>query len=191
MIRTMSRRLTPLASVAAIGLVAACMSSGSPSSSNEYGPYSEPPYVGPRSPCSTGPAHPWDTTFPEGPRQSPHPVCVERCGMHPTMTWGERGGVSPTMDAVPSGACSFEGEACSMVAVRPCCSPEGDQGQALLFECRCHGGTWACASTHHGGGACACGADGADGGGDASADSGDEPADSGAEDSGADAGDGG
>lgn len=187
MIPETSRRLVTLtACAAAIGIVVACSPSGPPEPSGDYGPYSEPPYIGPRSPCSTGPAYAWDATFPEGPRESPHPVCIQRCGTHPTMLWGDRGGVAPMIDAVPSGACAYEGEACSMVAVRPCCGPEGDHGQALLFECRCRGGAWTCAATYHGG-VCACtdgGAGGTDGGSDGgSEDAGvdAEPADSGAE----------
>lgn len=181
--KTSRRLLTLTACAAAIGIVVACSPSGPPEPSGDYGPYSEPPYIGPRSPCSSGPAHAWDATFSEGPRESPHPVCIERCGTHPRMLWGDRGGIAPTIDAVPSGACAYEGEACSMVAVRPCCGPEGDHGEALLFECRCRGGAWTCAAAHHGG-MCSCtdgGASGTDGGGGVEAGSDAEPADFGAD----------
>jgi len=116
-------------------------------------PSPEDPYLGPRSTCSTGPAVSNDATFAEGPRESRQPVCVERCGEHEPRKWGAAS-TSPGFEAVPSGACTYDGEACSMVAVRTCACT--DRGQAYLFECRCAGGTWACRAAVHGGDPCVC-----------------------------------
>jgi hypothetical protein len=138
-----------LAHALALALLAACLDSGI--TPLPGGP--EDPYLGPRSACSTGPAYPNEATFPEGPRESRQPVCIDRCGEHEKLKWGQSS-VGPTFDAVPSGACAFEAEACSMVAVRRCCG--GDSGQAYLFECRCASGAWSCKATVHGGDPCLC-----------------------------------
>jgi hypothetical protein len=135
-----------------VGLVLAACLSVSTSPSNASSP--EPPYIGPRSPCSTGPAYSDDTTFPEGPAESGQPECVPRCGTPAQIRWGA-GGPSPGFDSVPSGQCEYENEACSMVAVRPCCPALPDNGTAFVFECRCRAGVWSCVAAYHGGGTCA------------------------------------
>jgi hypothetical protein len=140
-------RLFALVLVAA--LLVACLDSGI--SPLPGGP--DDPYLGLRSACSTGPAYPNETTFPEGPRESRQPVCIERCGEHEQLKWGPSSS-GPTFDAVPSGRCGFDGEARSMVAVRRCCG--SDHGQAYLFECRCATGAWSCKATVHGGDPCLC-----------------------------------
>ncbi len=153
-VRSRAQKLIAFA-IGALGLVA-CLTT-------DTGPEPDPselPYLGPRSDCSTGPAYAWDTTFPQGPKESSQPECIPRCGEHPTLDWGSSGGAggpSPTIDAVPSGACAYEDEACSMVAVKRCCGPDGDNGQAFVFECRCRAKTWVCVAAFHGGDVCACG----------------------------------
>lgn len=104
------------------------------------------PYLGAQSACSTGPAYTDDAKFSAGPSSSDERVCVSRCGTHPTLTWGLTTGTStgsaPALEAVPSGACQYADEACSMVAVRRCCG--GTPGEGLLLECHCVNLTWSC-----------------------------------------------
>src|SRR5687767_16009223 len=121
-------------------------------------------YLGPRSPCSTGPPYAWDTDFPEGPSQSSAPECVPRCAGGVALYWGAGGANAPSMDAVPSGGCAYHGEACTMIAVRPSCRPDNDRGQALRFVCRCEHFAWSCSSAYFGGGASVCELDGGDAG---------------------------
>ena len=162
------------------------------------------PYTGVQSACSTGPAYANDAVFDAGPAESQQPNCVPRCGAHPNLVWststGVNAGPSPTLEAVPSGACTYEGEACSMVAVRACCP--SSPGAGLLFECHCTNLTWNCVAANASGAvacpAAACPVDTADAGDDggvtetedAGSDAGDAGGDAGSADAG-DAGDAG
>jgi len=74
-------------------------------------------YDGPRSPCSTGAPYDLETHFPDldAPDALDAPKCVPRCGEK----WGAffNYGTSWSVAALPSGACSYDGEVCSMTAV--------------------------------------------------------------------------
>lgn len=141
-----------LSLVAPAAVVTACLDSDLSPVPNP----TEQPYNGPRSACSTGPAETRAGDLPAGPSQSVQPTCVERCGSHPQLAWNGMTNRSVSIAAVPSGACSAEAEACSMVAIEPCC-PGADFGRAYLFECRCTAGRWSCTSALAGGNACVCG----------------------------------
>jgi hypothetical protein len=110
------------------------------------------------SPCSTGPAYDASansTPFPYRPPSDAGalPTCTPRCGSK-----GPSAGFS-NVDALPSGACSQEGELCGM-SVSYYCEGAG-LGRVDGMECACEGGTWKCWITSQGGGICATPQDGA------------------------------
>lgn len=140
-------------------------------------------YDGPRSACSTGVAHDdLNASFPQAPldqRWSDAPECVARCGEqkksvgHYGITW--------TVSALPSGSCSYDGEVCSMGAVRTRECPDGRTVACSLtgYACRCEDGNWRCYSGPQGASACLCSVPvPVDGGADSGLDGG-ERADSG------------
>jgi len=105
--------------------------------------------------CSTGTPYTDDTVFPDGKPQTPEAKeCIKRCGDTSTATWGASGGPSPTVSALPTGACEIAGEKCHLSAVRRFCPLSGNtQGVLLSFTCSCIGGQWSCAGVYEAGGA--------------------------------------
>lgn len=116
-------------------------------------------YDGPRSSCSTGAPYDLGTHFPElnapdGARNTPE--CVPRCG--------EKGGVFFnfgtfwSVAALPSGACSYDGEVCSMTAVHTRECPDRTTVACSLtpYGCRCENGNWRCYAGARGASACLC-----------------------------------
>lgn len=115
-------------------------------------------YDGPRSSCSTGAPYDLGTHFPElnAPDAMDAPECVPRCG--------EKGGVffnfgtTWPVAALPSGACSYDGEVCSMTAVHTRECPDRTMVACSLtpYACRCENGTWRCYAGLRGASACLC-----------------------------------
>lgn len=107
------------------------------------------------SPCSDGPQYTWDSVFPAedvpagydvNANKNP-PTCTNHCATdhYPAATY-----VAYPYEALPSGACTSDGELCSMRA-KPRCPCINDVGFPLpeggysTFYCRCGGGQWHCA----------------------------------------------
>lgn len=115
-------------------------------------------YDGPRSPCSTGAPYDLETHFPDldAPDALDAPKCVPRCG--------EKGGAffnygtSWSVAALPSGACSYDGEVCSMTAVHTRECPDRSTVSCSLtpYACRCEDGNWRCYAGLRGASACLC-----------------------------------
>lgn len=106
--------------------------------------------------CSTGQPYDSSMAFPERDPKTPLPgvKCVPRCGDTSSAYWGAGGGPSPTVSALPTGACTTASAACSMSAIRLFCPRQGypPQGVLLDFECRCADGSWSCAGSYKAGG---------------------------------------
>jgi hypothetical protein len=139
-------------------------------------------------PCTSAPPYAIDASFPQRDPSVPLPkrVCTPRCG--DTTQWYWANGPTRATTSLPSGPCSQEGEGCAIIAVKPCCFPDGScrepvtdapevRGTALEFDCRCRNGDWACTASYFGGGPCfrpgdagAADADAADADADADAD---------------------
>lgn len=116
-----------------------------------------------RSACSTGPAYDYRSQFPDEPGAtsvSTEPECTPRCGT------GRRAGatVNPfSIEALPSGACSVEGELCAMAAQATCPCPN-EQAPSNVYRCRCSGASWTCSIIQAGGSICTNQCAGADAG---------------------------
>jgi hypothetical protein len=122
-------------------------------------------YDGPRSECSTGPPR---TSIPneralDEPRNGGDPYCVARCGDVSSAHFGASGGPLPTVSALPTGACSEDGERCQMHVIElysGACCPK-DMGYTSHVVCECRAGTWICGPIGGGsGGVCVCLPDG-------------------------------
>lgn len=117
-------------------------------------------YDGPQSSCSTGPAYPFDTTFPPlDPKVTVRaPGCVARCGA--VLEPHDYYGTPWSIDALPSGACTHDGEICQVErgAVRTRTCDDGRKVACSLtpYACRCEGGTWRCYQGPQGASACVC-----------------------------------
>jgi len=116
-------------------------------------------YDGPRSACSTGAPHGLSSSIPELPNSAGNvqaAECIARCGVsreehgHYGSTW--------TVAALPSGACSYDGEVCSMSAVRTLECPDGRTVACSLtgYACRCESGSWNCYAGAPGASSCVC-----------------------------------
>ena len=116
---------------------------------------------GERSACSTGPAATLGTPLPVLPADArpSGPECVPRCGVekgtYPTF------GYQWPVAALPSGACSYEGEVCLMGAVSTLdCPPQSSLPVVACslssYACRCEGGAWRCYVWSRGASACVC-----------------------------------
>ena len=98
--------------------------------------------------CSTGPASPSTIDLPFSTHTATH-ECTPRCGavrQAPDNTYDA--------DALPSGACSADGDVCTLALREPCC---GMRGALSTFSCRCSAGTWSCGVAVRGAAACICG----------------------------------
>jgi hypothetical protein len=84
------------------------------------------------------------------------PECVPRCG-EGKETLGTYGAVF-SRDALPRGACEYDGEVCAMTAVRTRKCDDGRTAACSLtgYACRCESGTWRCYSGPVGASACTC-----------------------------------
>lgn len=110
-------------------------------------------------PCSTGTPYDSSTPFPGRDSGAPLPEteCVGRCGDTSRAYWGANGGPSPTVSALPTGACEGA-ESCHMSAVRLFCqappNPSANEPTGALyeFECRCISGQWSCRGDYTAGG---------------------------------------
>ena len=132
-------------------------------------------YDGPRSPCSTG--APYDLQklqpLPGNEPSSEAPECIARCGVQKAQLGHY--GVTWSVAALPSGACSYDGEVCSMRAVRTLDCDDGRTVACSLtgYACRCESGSWKCYHGAQGASACICSLpSAADGGIDAADDAG-------------------
>ncbi len=123
--------------------------------SEEGGPGSPPLSEAGPAACSTGTPYGEETVFPPGAREGAGPTCVLRCGDTSSATWGGAGNPTPTISALPTGACEDEGAACNLHAVKPCATQGPNHGTYMLFECRCQSGNWTCAAAYRGGRDCA------------------------------------
>lgn len=119
----------------ATGTTTTC-STGAP-----WGPARRPPY----QPTSAGPTP---------------PACIPRCGA------GEKypgvGGSTYGEESLPSGACAYDGETCSMGAsvLQECPGKPKQACNYSGYECTCRAGEWQCVVVSQGGGLCSpCNAD--------------------------------
>jgi hypothetical protein len=147
----LTRRAIPHAFAVAFGSLALGACSGGGGSD---------PYSGPRSGCSNGPAYDRGTAFPPlDPNAEARglPECVARCEAPGKASYAPYGTVH-SVAALPSGSCAYDGEACSMGAVRTLDCPDGTTVACSLtsYACRCEGGTWRCSSGPPGASACTC-----------------------------------
>lgn len=99
----------------------------------------------PRSPCSSGPDYPPGGSFRVEADDTLYPDCIARCA------WTTAG--PPTLQALPSGHCSVDGERCKMW-VNYFCPPDGRLGRVDQMRCSCTAGAWDCVVTGPGGGTC-------------------------------------
>ena len=78
--------------------------------------------------------------------------CVPRCGDTSRARYG------PTISALPSGACPYEGEKCTMGAMFYKDCPDGTTTYCSYsgFGCTCTGGQWSCAVLLQGASMCLC-----------------------------------
>lgn len=103
-----------------------------------------------RSACSMGPPHVHDSEFPmeTNLEHDVLPECVPRCD---AKVYHHH-----NISAVPSGACTVEGERCMMALRKGCLvAPESYvQGAVHGLECRCRAREWHCVITVPGSGGC-------------------------------------
>jgi hypothetical protein len=98
--------------------------------------------------CTDGPRWPNGSQFSyerDGPTDAG--PCTPHCGPNPKASalWGSMT-MGLTTAALPSGACSHEGNTCTMAAewLGPCPLGDSAEGPLDLFICRCTSGQWGC-----------------------------------------------
>lgn len=103
--------------------------------------------------CSDGPRYPPGATFASEDASAPLPACVPHCG---SVDAGSGG--APTIEALPSGVCSPDEPACSMLAEQIPSCPSGQRASGPIsgFVCRCSSGAWRCGVRDQGGKVAAC-----------------------------------
>jgi hypothetical protein len=140
--------------IAAVFCLAACSSS-----SNDARPTTSALSSDGQSACSTGPAYVFETAFPDIENaDSSLPECVPRCENGDKRSGYGTASNAWTIEALPSGACTNDGEACQMAAVRVRTCPSGEKSMCSYtgYECHCEGGNWKCYSGPKGASACTC-----------------------------------
>ncbi len=118
------------------------------------------PSPGRTTQCSTGPVRDAGTIpYEQRPFDASTPNCIPRCGAEEKYRYVGLYGYA--IDALPSGACDYDGETCTMTGGTTLQCPDKPKRLCNLshYECRCEGGSWACVIVSQGGGACTpCGA---------------------------------
>lgn len=99
-------------------------------------------------PCSNAERYPVGTQFPfDSGDTRDLPNCTPHCGANSSASpmWG---GAYLTSEALPSGACVHDGNACALRAEwvgKACAEGQTPVGPLVTFVCRCAQGSWACA----------------------------------------------
>jgi hypothetical protein len=102
--------------------------------------------------CSNGPAWPQTTIFEVDNSVTSHLECTPRCAWSGREIDGIR-----TLDALPSGPCTVNGDTCSMGVTFICeCAGPKMAGPTHGFFCSCETGQWACKIASQGAGVCGC-----------------------------------
>ena len=118
----------------------------------------EAPRGGPRA-CSTGPAYPFETAFATvDDLGASLPVCTPRCAFREADVPANFANARYSIEALPSGSCSVDGDTCRMAAVRVRTCPSGERVSCSFtgYRCTCEGGAWRCVSGPQGASACVC-----------------------------------
>lgn len=96
-----------------------------------------------------GADYPPGTVFPTEEDQTAYPACAARC------VAGRSPPAPQSLEALPSGACTVEGERCGM-GLQYFCPPDGVVlGRVDLMRCTCTSGSWSCVTAIQGAGICA------------------------------------
>jgi hypothetical protein len=112
-------------------------------------------YSGPRTTtCSTGAPYAHPPEVRNKPFDATLPECIPRCGAE--QKYPGVGTMAFSIEALPSGSCTHEGEACRMAAgtTQQCPGEEKRACNYSGFECRCEGGRWNCSTISPGAGIC-------------------------------------
>jgi hypothetical protein len=148
-----------MTSICVVMMTDGCSTTSTPATSAPVSGAAPPVEAGPDA-CSSGPPYDSATFLEQRDADTPLPErqCVPRCADTSQAYWGAGGGPTPTVSALPTGACDAQ-EACSMQAVRVFCQGTSDQptfspdGALFEFECACNEHNWRCKGNYVSGGA--------------------------------------